>query len=72
MDALRHLLSGEHRTSDVSQINAKSGSMQNGIAYCVVQISFANGEEYCIEDYGEAPEELCKAARERSALLCLH
>lgn len=46
--------------------------MQNGIAYCVVQISFANGEEYCIEDYGEAAEELCKAARERSALLCLH
>ena len=46
--------------------------MQNGIAYCVVQISFANGEEDCIEDYGEAAEELCKAARERSALLCLH
>lgn len=46
--------------------------MQNGIPYCVVQISFANGEEYRIEDYGEAAGELCKAARERSALLCLH
>lgn len=71
MDALRHLLSGEHRTSDVSQINAKSGSMQNGIAYCVVQVSFAN-EEYRIEDYGEVAEELCRVAREHSALLCQH
>lgn len=72
VDALRNLLSDEHRTSEVNQISAKSGGMQNGIPYCVVQISFANGEEYRIEDYGEAAGELCKAARERSALLCLH
>lgn len=72
VDALRNLLSDEHRTSEVNQISARSWGMQNGIAYCVVQVSFANGEEYRIEDYGEAAEELCKAARERSALLCLH
>jgi hypothetical protein len=72
VDASRNLLSVEHSTSEVNQISAKSGSMQNGIAYCVVQVSFANGEEYRIEDYGGEAEELCKAARERSALLCLH
>lgn len=72
VDSLRHLLSGEHRTSDVSEINAKSASMQNGIAHCVVQVLFASGEEYRIEDYGPEAEELCRIAREHSALLCLH
>ena len=46
VDALWNLLSVEHRNSEVNQIIAKSGSMQNGIAYCVVQISFADGEVY--------------------------
>jgi len=46
--------------------------MQNGIAHCVVQVTLANGEEYRIEDYGEQAEELYKAAKEHSALLCLH
>jgi hypothetical protein len=72
VDALQHLLSGEHRTSDVSRIDAKSASMQNGIAHCVVQVTLASGEEYRIEDYGEEAGELCRAAKEHSALLCLH
>jgi hypothetical protein len=71
VDALRNLLSVEHSTSEVNQISAKIWSMQNAIAYCVVQVSFANGEEYASRNMEES-EELCKAARERSELLCLH
>lgn len=67
VDAFRHLLSPA-----VSQISAKSGHMQNGIEHCVVQVTFASGEEYRIEAYGEEAEELCKAAREYSDLLLVH
>jgi len=67
VDAFRQLLS-----PTVSQISAKSGCMQNGITYCVVQVTFANGEEYRIEAYDEEADELYRIAREQSALLCLH
>ena len=66
-DALMHLLSGS-----VRKIEARSGSMQNGIAFCAVQVTLASGEEYRIEDYGDEAEKLCRIARERSAILCLH
>jgi len=46
IDAFQHLLSPA-----VSQISAKSGRMQNGIAYCIVQVLFATGDEYRIEAY---------------------
>lgn len=58
--------------SGVRRIDTKSTSMQNGITHCVVQVTLANGEEYRIEDYGEEAEELCRAAKEHPALLCLH
>ena len=67
VDAFRQLLS-----PTVSHISAKSGRMKNGISYCTVQVMLANGEEYRIEDYGPEAEELCRIAREHSALLCLH
>jgi hypothetical protein len=46
--------------------------MQNGIAYCTVQVTLASGEEYRIEAYDEEAGELFKVASEQSALLCLH
>lgn len=67
VDAFRQLLS-----PTVSRISAKNGRMQNGIAYCTVQVTLANGEEYRIEAYDEEAGELFKAASEHSALLCLH
>ena len=67
IDAFKQLLS-----PTVSQISAKSGRMQNGIAYCVVQILFANGDEYRIEAYDEEAGELYRVAGEQSALFCLH
>jgi hypothetical protein len=66
VDAFRQLLSPK-----VNQITAKEGCMQNGIAYCTVQVLLANGEEYRIEAYDEEAGELYRAAREQSALLCL-
>ena len=65
LDALRQLLS-----LTVRQISANSGRKQNGIAYCVVQVLLANGEEYRIEAYDEEAAELCKVAEEHSAILC--
>lgn len=67
IDAFEQLLS-----PTVSQISVKSGRMQNGISYCIVQVLLANGEEYRIEAYDEEADELYKIAREQSALLCLH
>lgn len=67
MDAFLQLLS-----PNVSQISAKSGRMQNGIDYCIVQVLFATGEEYRVEAYDEEAEELCRTAKEHSALLFLH
>jgi hypothetical protein len=67
VDAFRQLLS-----LTVSRISARNGRMQNGIAYCTVQVTLANGEEYRIEAYDEEAGELFKAASEQSALLCLH
>lgn len=67
IDAFKQLLS-----PTVSQISAKSGRMQNGITYCIVQVLFANGDEYRIEAYDEEADELYRAAGEQSALLCLH
>jgi hypothetical protein len=67
VDAFRQLLS-----PTVSRISARNGRMQNGIAYCTVQVTLASGEEYRIEAYDEEAGELFKAASEQSALLCLH
>lgn len=67
VDAFRQLLS-----PTVNQISAKSGRMQNGITYCIVQVSFASGKEYRIEAYDEEADELYRVAGEQSALLCLH
>jgi hypothetical protein len=66
LDAFQQLLS-----PDVSQISAKAGRMQNGIAYCIVQILFASGDEYRIEAYDEEAGELYRIAEEQSSLLCL-
>jgi len=66
VDAFTQLLS-----PTVSQITAKNGRMQNGIAYCTVQVMLASGEEYRIEAYDEEADELYRIAREQSALLCL-
>lgn len=55
----------------VSQITAKVGRMQNGIAYRTVQITLASGEEYRIEAYDEEADELYRVAMEQSAILCL-
>lgn len=63
LDAFRQLLSPA-----VSRISAKSGRMQNGIEYCIVQVSLASGEEYRIEAYDGEAEELCRAAREQSVI----
>ncbi|AFU59873.1 hypothetical protein Ngar_c29550 [Candidatus Nitrososphaera gargensis Ga9.2] len=68
IDAFQQLL----LSPAVSQISAKSGHMQNGISYCVVQVSFANGDEYRIEAFDEEADELYRVAREQSSLLCLH
>lgn len=70
VDAFRQLLLSP--TAAVSRISAKSGRMQNGISYCVVQVLLASGEEYRIEAYDEEGGELYKIAKEQSALLCLH
>ena len=43
VDALWNLLSVEHRNSEVNQISAKSGSMQNGIAYCSCRFRLPTG-----------------------------
>jgi hypothetical protein len=67
IDAFQQLLS-----PTVSQISAKTGCMQNGIAYCVVQVLFVNGDEYRIEAYDEEAGELYRVAKEQSAHLCLH
>ncbi len=67
LDAFRQLLS-----PTVSQISAKEGRMQNGIEYCIVQVLFANGDEYRIEAYDGEADELYRVAREQSALLCPH
>ncbi len=67
IDAFQQLLS-----PTVSRISAKTGLMQNGIAYCIVQVSFANGDEYRIEAYDEEAGELYRIAREQSTLLCIH
>ena len=67
VDALRHVLSPA-----VSRIDTKSGRMQNGIEYCVVHVQLAGGEEYRIEAYDSEAAELCSAAKEHSAALCLH
>jgi hypothetical protein len=56
----------------VNHISARSGCMQNGIAYCVVQVIFASGEECRIEAYDEEAEDLYRIAAEQSALLSLH
>jgi hypothetical protein len=37
-----------------------------------VQVLLASGEEYHIEAYDEDAGELCRIAKEQSALLCLH
>jgi hypothetical protein len=66
LDAFQQLLSPA-----VSQISAKAGRMQNGIAYCIVQILFASGDEYRIEAYDEEAGELYRIAKEQSSLLCL-
>jgi hypothetical protein len=66
VDAFRQLLSPA-----VSRISAKSGRMQNGIEYCIVQVMLASGEEYRIEAYDGEAEELCKAAREQ-LVICIH
>ena len=55
----------------MNQISAKSGRMENGITYCIVQVLFANGDEYRIEAYDEEADELYRVAGEQSALLCL-
>jgi hypothetical protein len=67
VDAFRKLLS-----PTVNHISAKSGCMQNGITYCVVQVKFAGGEECRIEAYDEEADELYRIATQESALLCLH
>lgn len=67
VDALKQLLS-----PSVSQISTKMGSMQNGITYCIVQVLFANGDEYRIEAYDEEANELCMVAKEHSVPLCPH
>jgi hypothetical protein len=67
IDAFKQLLS-----PTVSQISAKSGRMQNGITYCMVQVLLANGDEYRIEAYDEEADELYRVAGEQSTLLCLH
>lgn len=56
----------------VNHISAKSGCMQNGITYCVVQVRFASGEECRIEAYDEEADVLYRLATEQSALLRLH
>ena len=67
LDAFQQLLSPA-----VSQISAKSGRMQNGIAYCIVQVLFASGDEYRIEAFDEEADELYRIAREKSSLIYLH
>lgn len=68
VDAFRQLL----LSADASQIYTKVGCMQNGIAYCIVQVSLVNGQEYLIEAYDKEGEELYNAAKEHSTLFCLH
>jgi hypothetical protein len=67
IDAFKQLLS-----PIVSQISAKSGRMQNGITYCIVQVLLANGDEYRLEAYEEEADELYRVAGEQSTLLCMH
>jgi len=67
IEAFQHLLSPA-----VSQISAKSGRMQNGIAYCIVQVLFATGDEYRIEAYDEEADELYRIAKQQSSLVRLH
>lgn len=67
VDAFKQLLS-----PSVSQISTKIGSMQNGITYCIVQVMFANGDEYRIEAYDEEANELCMVAKEYTVLLYPH
>ena len=67
LDAFQQLLSPA-----VSQIWAKTGRMQNGIAYCIVQVLFASGDEYRIEAFDEEADELYRIAREKSSLIYLH
>jgi hypothetical protein len=67
LDAFQQLLSPA-----VSQISAKAGRMQNGIAYCIVQVLFASGDEYRIEAFDEEADELYRIAREKSSLIYLH
>lgn len=59
VDAFLQLLSPA-----VSRISAREGRMQDGIAYCIVQVSLAGGEEYRIEVHGSEAEELCRTAKE--------
>jgi len=66
VDAFQQLLS-----PTVREITAKEGRMKNGIAYCIVQVSLANGDQYRIEAYDDEAIELFKIAREQSTLICL-
>jgi hypothetical protein len=72
-----HLVSEERElvfpgTTNVIQVLAKTGHLQNGIKYCIVQVIFNNSEEYRIDAYGEEADDLYIRAMEKSAVLCQH
>jgi hypothetical protein len=67
MDAFRELVSGElpetrglsYRVTRLSEKDARS---TNGLEYCSVEVTFANGVQYGIEAFGEEGAKLRKEA----------
>jgi hypothetical protein len=58
VDAFRELLSGEYEETkgipwSITNLSRDKTFLSNGIRYCFVEVTFANGVQYGTEAYGE-------------------
>ena len=72
--ALRALFSSEHNESSsrscrITKLSHSVSHLENGIEYCLVEVTCNDGEQYGIQAYGSEAVQLHKEALERSHVL---
>jgi len=66
-DALRELVSGKYPETSglsyrVTRLSEEDAHLKNGVEYCSVEVTFANGVQYGIEAFGDEGARLRKEA----------
>jgi hypothetical protein len=72
--ALRELLPSEpsessSRSCRITKLSRSVSHLENGIEYCLVEVTCDDGEQYGIQAFGSEAEQLHKEALERSHVL---